>query len=122
METEIKSYLADIRQAAQRIIEVTLNKPFEEFEGDWVVRAAVERQFLIIGEATNVIAAKDEAIAALLGQLSPNHRLPQHPRPPIPRHPRPNRLGNHRKQPPRPTPTSRHTPRRRLNPTSASNA
>ena len=67
METEIKSYLADIRQAAQRIIEVTLNKPFEEFEGDWVVRAAVERQFLIIGEATNVIAAKDEAIAALLG-------------------------------------------------------
>ena len=67
MDTEIKTYLADIQQAAERIIEVTLDKSFEEFEGDWVTRAAVERQFLIIGEATNIIAAKDEAIAALLG-------------------------------------------------------
>ena len=67
MDPEVKTYLADIQQAAQRIIEVTLDKSFEEFEGDWVVRAAVERQFLIIGEATNVIAAKDENTAALLG-------------------------------------------------------
>ena len=68
MESEIKSYLADIRQAAQRIIEVTLNAVRRI--RNWVVRAAVERQFLIIGEATNVIAAKDEAIAALLGIVS----------------------------------------------------
>ena len=32
-----------------------------------MVRAAVERQFITIGEATNVIAAKDETIAELLG-------------------------------------------------------
>ena len=67
MDAEIKTYLADIKQAAERIIEVTLDKSFEDFEGDWVVRAAVERQFLIIGEATNVIAAKDQTVAALLG-------------------------------------------------------
>ena len=66
MDPEV-TYLADIQQAAQRIIEVTLDKSFEEFEGDWVVRAAVERQFIIIGEATNVIAAKDEITAELLG-------------------------------------------------------
>ena len=67
MDPEVKTYLSDIQLAAQRIIEVTLDKSFEEFEGDWVVRAAVERQFIIIGEATNVIAAKDETIAELLG-------------------------------------------------------
>ncbi len=67
MDAEIKTYLADIKQAAERIIEVTLDKSFEDFEGDWVVRAAVERQFLIIGEATNVIAAKDQTVATLLG-------------------------------------------------------
>ncbi len=67
MDPEVKTYLADIQQAAQRIIDVTLEKSFEEFEGDWVVRAAVERQFLIIGDATNVFASKDEAIAELLG-------------------------------------------------------
>ncbi len=57
----------DIQEAAERVIEVTLDKSFEDFEGDWVVRAAVERQFLIIGEATNVIASRDETVAALLG-------------------------------------------------------
>ena len=67
MDPEVKTYLSDIQQAAQRIIEVTLDKSFEEFEGDWVIRSAVERQFLIIGEATNVIASKDKTVAALLG-------------------------------------------------------
>ena len=95
MDSEVKTRLSDIQLAAERIIEITLDKSFEEFEGDWVVRAAVERQFLIIGEATNVIAAKDQTISSLLGQLPPNHRIPQHPRTPVPRCPRPHRLGNH---------------------------
>ncbi len=67
MDAELKTYLADVKQAAERIIEVTLDKSFEEFEGDWVVRAAVERQFIIIGEATNVIAAKTHVIPAKAG-------------------------------------------------------
>ncbi len=67
MDSEVKTRLSDIQLAAERIIEITLDKSFEEFEGDWVVRAAVERQFMIIGEATNVIAAKDQTISSLLG-------------------------------------------------------
>ena len=51
MDTEINTYLADIKLSAERIIEVTLDKSFEQFEGDWVTRAAVGCQFLIIGEA-----------------------------------------------------------------------
>ena len=66
MDPEVKTRLSDIQQAAQRIIAVTLDKSLEEFEGDWVVRAAVERQFMIIGEATNVIATKDQTISELL--------------------------------------------------------
>ena len=34
MDAEIKTYLADVKQAAEHIIEVTLDKSFEEFEGD----------------------------------------------------------------------------------------
>ena len=36
MDTEIKTLLADIKQSAERIIEVTLDKSFEQFEGDWM--------------------------------------------------------------------------------------
>ena len=36
MDTEIKTLLADIKQSAERIIEVTLDKSFEQFERDWM--------------------------------------------------------------------------------------
>ena len=36
MDTEINTYLADIKLSAERIIEVTLDKSFEQFERDWM--------------------------------------------------------------------------------------
>ncbi|HVB79837.1 MAG TPA: HepT-like ribonuclease domain-containing protein [Candidatus Binataceae bacterium] len=54
----------DARDAADVIATMTANKTFADFDGDIILRSAVERQFEILGEA--------------LGQLvtSPSTRAP----------------------------------------------
>lgn len=42
--------VADILEAAQKLAEIVVIGQ-EEFERDWIIRSAVERQLLIIGEA-----------------------------------------------------------------------
>jgi len=51
MRLETKKYLYDIRQASDRLVKFTQDKQFADFERDPMLRAAVERQFEIIGEA-----------------------------------------------------------------------
>jgi uncharacterized protein with HEPN domain len=50
------SYLWDMRRAAQEIISFMNNVRFAEFEKNKLLRSAVERQLLIIGEAANHIS------------------------------------------------------------------
>ena len=51
MRLEAKKYLYDILQAADLLHEFTTGKGFADYEGDAMLRAAVERKFEIIGEA-----------------------------------------------------------------------
>ena len=51
MEVEVKKYLYDIQQAVQRVTKFTAGKTFDDYEQDAMLRAAVERQFEIVGEA-----------------------------------------------------------------------
>jgi uncharacterized protein with HEPN domain len=51
MRLEAKKYLFDIQQAAIRLAEFTSGQTFETYVADAMLRAAVERQFEIIGEA-----------------------------------------------------------------------
>jgi len=53
MEVEIKKYLFDIQQACQLIIEFTSKQDFESYQSNVMMRSAVERQFITIGEALN---------------------------------------------------------------------
>jgi uncharacterized protein with HEPN domain len=48
--------LWDMKQAALDIIEFTSKRNFHEFESDKMVRFAVERQILVIGEAAKGIS------------------------------------------------------------------
>jgi uncharacterized protein with HEPN domain len=48
---DLRTCLHDILTAGDRIIEVTDSRTLDEYTSDWVLRAAVERQFEIIGEA-----------------------------------------------------------------------
>jgi len=48
---DVRVYLFDIIQAAQRLAQFAFGKTFADYERDAMLRSAVERQFEIIGEA-----------------------------------------------------------------------
>jgi uncharacterized protein with HEPN domain len=58
-----KSLLWDAREAAEVIAAATTGKTFDDFDGDIVLRSAVERQFEIIGEAFAQLARLDPVLA-----------------------------------------------------------
>jgi uncharacterized protein with HEPN domain len=64
MRLEAKKYLYDIQQAADLLAAFTEGKSFADYQGDAMLRAAVERQFEIIGEALAQLARLDESMAA----------------------------------------------------------
>jgi uncharacterized protein with HEPN domain len=64
-----KSLLWDAHEAAEVIAAVTADKSFAAFDGDIVLRSAVERQFEIIGEALAQLARIDAAMAQKVPDL-----------------------------------------------------
>ena len=63
MRPEAHKYLYDIWRAAELLTEFTADKAFVDCERDAMLRAAVERQFGVIGEATAKLAKVDQALA-----------------------------------------------------------
>lgn len=55
--------LHDVEQAARRIIEFTRDKTRNDYLNETLLRAAVERQFEIIGEAINRLQRDNLALA-----------------------------------------------------------
>jgi uncharacterized protein with HEPN domain len=51
MDHDPKAYLFDIQQACDEIMEFTRGMSFEDYIRNAMVKAAVERKFLVIGEA-----------------------------------------------------------------------
>jgi uncharacterized protein with HEPN domain len=68
MLLEAKKYLYDVQQAASRIAEFTAGKQFADYHNDAMLRAAVERQFEIIGEALAQLARVDEKLTARISE------------------------------------------------------
>lgn len=68
MRLEAKKYLYDIRQAADGLADFTRGASFQSYAHDALLRAAVERQFEIIGEALNQLAKLDIAIAVRISE------------------------------------------------------
>ena len=68
MRLESKKLLFDILQAAKRVAEFTRNRQFSDYESDAMLRAAVERQFEIIGEALRRLAKEDAATTARISE------------------------------------------------------
>ncbi len=71
MRREPAAFLWDIREAAAHIQEFVAGLTFETFSSNALVRAAVERQFEIIGEALNQLSKVAPGIAS---------RIPEAPR------------------------------------------
>ena len=64
MRLETRKYLYDMQRAAALPREFTSNKTFADYERDAMLRAAVEREFEVIGEAMTRLARIDEGVAA----------------------------------------------------------
>jgi uncharacterized protein with HEPN domain len=63
MRLEAKKYLFDIQRAAALIAEFTSGLSLEEYQSRSMVRAAVEREFEIVGEALAQLIKVDTAVA-----------------------------------------------------------
>lgn len=60
--------LEDIRHAAQRIWEVTTNRRQDDYSTDDFLRAAVERWFIVIGEALSRLEKIDPPAAQQISE------------------------------------------------------
>lgn len=56
MKRDPQTYLFDMRHAAERVDRFTVGKTFDDYERDELLRAGVERQLGIIGEAAGQLA------------------------------------------------------------------
>ena len=64
MRLEVQKYLFDVREACRRIEDFTTARDFSGYCSDLMLKAAVERQFQIVGEALNQLAKLDPDVAA----------------------------------------------------------
>ncbi len=69
-EPDAAKYLWDARRAAERITRFSHGRSFEGYLGDEMLRAAVERQFEIIGEAFSGLRRVAPTIASMVPELS----------------------------------------------------
>lgn len=63
-------YLWDIDTAAERILRFTADRSFDDYLADDMLRAAVERQFEIIGEALANLRRIDPDLATQIPDLA----------------------------------------------------
>ena len=68
MQREAKKYLYDIQQAARLIREFTEGKTFADYQSNAMMRAAVEREFEIIGEAMTRLAKLAPHLASRISE------------------------------------------------------
>ena len=69
MRRDPRSFLWDVREAADAIKQFTQGRRFDDYATDLMLRSAVERQFEIIGEALSQLTRVDEVLAARIPEL-----------------------------------------------------
>jgi uncharacterized protein with HEPN domain len=68
MPRDARKYLYDIDQAAALIAQFTTGKSFEQYRKEPMLRAAVEREFEIIGEALSQLARYHPALVTRISE------------------------------------------------------
>ena len=68
MRHDPKAYLWDIQEATLRITEATSDISFDEYKDNWIIAAAVERQFTTIGEAMARLVERHPTVAVQISE------------------------------------------------------
>ena len=68
MRLESRKYLFDIQRAVELLREFTSGKTLLDYEADAMLRAAVEREFEIIGEAMAQLAKADKTVVTRISK------------------------------------------------------
>lgn len=79
MPHEPRVLLEDVRLAAQDIEQFTAGKSLADYQSDRLLRAGVERLYIIIGEALTRLERTDPALADGDHGPATHHRLSQRP-------------------------------------------
>jgi len=69
MQLESRKLLQDVMDALDLLGQFAKGKTFEDYERDPMLRAAVEREFEIVGEALKQLADRDSKTAAQIPEL-----------------------------------------------------
>lgn len=69
MERDPRSYLWDARESAETIVRFVAGVSLDKYLGNEMLRAAVERHFMIIGEALGRLAKIDPKLADQIADL-----------------------------------------------------
>jgi uncharacterized protein with HEPN domain len=72
MANDALKFLEDVRSAAGDIERFCAGRSFGEYVEDSLLRAAVERKFIVIGEALNQLARVD---SEMLNEISEHRRI-----------------------------------------------
>ncbi len=70
MPPDSRKWLWDATEAVQSILRFSAGKTFEDFGRDDLLRAAIERHFIILGEALGKLRQTDPDTAARLPDLA----------------------------------------------------
>ena len=93
MTRDPRAYLADVIEAGTAIQDAVSAISFDDYCGSRLIRSAVEREFMIIGEALKQLSQRNPKLFASIGQGPENHRLSQQTQPRVPQHQQSARLG-----------------------------
>src|ERR1700730_2561433 len=69
MQPETAKFLEDARQACEMLQDFTRGKSFADYQSDALLRAGVEREFIIIGEALFQASRKDPSLVQAITAL-----------------------------------------------------
>ena len=72
MQLEARKYFHDVQEACNLLGQFIAGRSFTDYVGDGMLRAAVEREFEIIGEALAQLARLDEE---LVSRISEHRRI-----------------------------------------------
>ncbi|MCY4100619.1 MAG: DUF86 domain-containing protein [Paracoccaceae bacterium] len=69
MKRDIRSFLADIDEAAVRIMRYIKDLTFDDYQSNHLIQDSVERNFITIGEALNKLQKADPELAESIPNL-----------------------------------------------------